>query len=122
MSEIYWLTRIGTIGSVCVTIVIIGIVIASCGLIYFPLILEYIDDSEAFKKFLKKWCGVAIFVWIVGILGTMFVPTKKELLMIYGLGSTIDYIKSNDKAKQLPDKAVEALEKFLEQTTENEKK
>ena len=36
---------------------------------------------------------------------------KNDALLIYGVGCTIDYIKSNDKAKQLSDKCIKALDK-----------
>ena len=35
-------------------------------------------------------------------------------MVIYGLGGTIDYIKSNDKAKKLPDKVVNALTRYID--------
>ena len=35
-------------------------------------------------------------------------------MAIYGLGGTIDYIKSNDRAKKLPDKVVNALTCYLD--------
>jgi hypothetical protein len=41
--------------------------------------------------------------------------------MIYGVGGTIDYIKSNDKAKKLPDKCIEALDKYLDNINKEEK-
>ena len=40
--------------------------------------------------------------------------------MIYGIGGTIDYIKSNETAKQLPDKCIKALDKLVDNL--NEKK
>ena len=45
--------------------------------------------------------------------------------MIYGIGGTIDYIKSNDTAKQIPDKCINALDKFIDEYVNednNEKK
>lgn len=50
----------------------------------------------------------------------IFIPTKNEALLIYGVGGTIDYIKSNDTAKQLPDKCVKALDKWVENLTKEE--
>ena len=41
------------------------------------------------------------------------IPMKNDALLIYGVGCTIDYIKSNDKAKQLPDKCIKALDNEL---------
>ena len=40
--------------------------------------------------------------------------------MVYGVGGTIDYIKSNDTAKQIPDKCVKALDKYLDNLTKEE--
>ena len=36
---------------------------------------------------------------------------KNDALLIYGVGGTIDYVKSNKTAKQLPDKCIKALDK-----------
>ena len=33
--------------------------------------------------------------------------------MIYGIGGTIDYIKSNDKSRQIPDKVINVIDKWL---------
>ena len=63
-----------------------------------------------------------IVVMIIGIIGDAFTPSKKEVLLIYGLGSTIDYVKSSDKAKELPDKAVEALTRYIDSIEKEEKK
>lgn len=38
------------------------------------------------------------------------------------LGGTIDYIKSNDTAKQLPDKCVKALDKYFDNINKEEEK
>ena len=46
--------------------------------------------------------------------------TRNEALMVYGIGGTIDYIKSNDTSKQLPDKCVKALDKYLDNLTKEE--
>ena len=36
------------------------------------------------------------------------------MLLIYGLGPAIDYIQDNEKVKELPDKCVEALSKWVD--------
>jgi hypothetical protein len=48
-------------------------------------------------------------------------PSKKDMLLIYGVGGTIDYIKNNDTAKQLPDKVVIALDKYFDTLNEDNK-
>ena len=42
--------------------------------------------------------------------------------MIYCVGGTIDYIKSNKTAKQLHDKCIKALDKYLDNITKEENK
>lgn len=43
------------------------------------------------------------------------------MLMIYGVDGTIEYLESNETAKQLPDKSIEALDKLLDEyLNENE--
>ncbi len=121
MNEIYWLTRIGVMGKVCEIISIVGIVILAIGVILLPMLLDLIEENEDAKKTVKKSIRAFIVIWIFGLIGNIFIPTQKEMMMIYGLGSTIDYIKSNDKAKQLPDKAVDALTKYLEDIDKEKK-
>ena len=56
----------------------------------------------------------------VSIFINIFTPTTNEALLIYGVGGMIDYIKSNDTAKQIPDKCVKALDKYLDNLTKEE--
>lgn len=121
MNEIYWLTRIGVMGKTCEIISIVGIVILAIGVIVIPMVFDLMENNEDAKKTTKKAIRAFIVIWIFGLIGNFFIPTQKEMMMIYGLGSTIDYIKSNDKAKQLPDKAVYALTKYLEDINKEEK-
>ena len=44
----------------------------------------------------------------------VFIPTTKEALLIYGVGGTIDYVKSNPVAKKIPDKCIIALDKWVD--------
>ena len=119
MNEIYWLTRIGELDSVfgflwIAPCIAIGVMIGAL-----PIFGE--DWNDKFKDMLKKWLWRFIVVMIIGIIGDAFTPSKKEVLLIYGLGSTIDYVKSNDKAKELPDKAVEALTRYLDSIEKDDK-
>ena len=66
-----------------------------------------------------KYAFITLFI---AAIGTVFIPSNKQMLEIYGIGGTIDYIKSNDKAKELPDKVVDALTKYLETVGENRDK
>ena len=75
---------------------------------------------QRFKIFLKYFKR-SILVIIVSCVINVFIPTKNDALLIYGVGGTIDYIKSNDTAKQLPDKCIKALDKWVENLNEEKK-
>lgn len=111
MSEIYWITRLDSINGLLSVILIIGLIAT----VFFTIAyasngFETDDDfTEKNKKTLKH---ISIITVIVAIMST-FIPTQKDMLLIYGVGGTIDYIKSNETAKQLPDKAVQALDKII---------
>lgn len=108
MSEIYWITRLNYIEGVSIaTIVITGIVIVGC-------IINLCDATERGRIQIHKLLRYSIPSFVVALLTLCFVPNTKEALLIYGLGGTIDYMKNNDKAKQLPDKVVDALTRYID--------
>ena len=43
-----------------------------------------------------------------------FVPGKNEACFIYGAGTIVDYCKDNPKVKEIPDKAIDALNRYLD--------
>lgn len=120
MNEIYWITRLESIHNTFEVLLILSIV--SLGIFTF-IALVNLDEwdsnyTKSSRKFLKACCPVLF----ISILGTVFIPTTKEALLIYGVGGTIDYVKSNETAKGIPDKAVKALDKFLEEYSKDNKK
>lgn len=54
------------------------------------------------------------------MIALVLTPSTKDAFMIWGVGGTIDYIKSNETAKQLPDKCIQALDKFVDEYMLNE--
>ena len=52
----------------------------------------------------------------------MQMPSQKNLLIIYGVGGTIDYLKENKDANKIPDKCVKALDKYLDDALKEDKK
>lgn len=129
MNEIYWITRldgIGTLSNVLIGLAIFAIIAYSIGYGVCVINKQYHSDSDPdsdylFGQALLKISKPFLIGGIIGLLINLFVPTTKEALAIYGVGGTIDYIKSNDKVKQIPDKAVDALIKWLDTEQENKK-
>jgi hypothetical protein len=120
MNELYWITRLDSINSVFVLAMIFALCVATCCAIHGSI--RQLDDdikatNSAFRR-AKYALAIAAFCAIT----RAFIPTSKDMMMIYGVGGTIDYIKSNDTAKQLPDKVVSALDKYLDSLNEEDEK
>lgn len=122
MEEIYWITRLNGINIFLSTMTVLGIVltVVSIGGYIVTKNNDYVDDcwKELWIKLFKYCFPTTIIITLLFI----FTPTTKEALMIYGVGGTIDYVKSNETTKQLPDKCIEALDKWIETLNENTEK
>ena len=118
MNEIYWITRFDALNAIFIMTLVISSVILVMTVFRW---LVNCDEDYDFKKKARKNCEktmkIFIIPFIIGLLGVTFIPTTKEALLIYGVGGTIDYLKSNPTAKQLPDKCVKALDKWVDSWT-----
>lgn len=111
MSEIYWITVLGNLSNLfVVTCVCFGLVTAGIAVSMWIEAYEE-EDRKPFYKWIKC-CGIA---FIVTSLMAIFTPSKQDLYAIYGIGGVIDYVQSNETAKQLPDKTIKALDKWLDE-------
>ena len=70
--------------------------------------------------FWKKCSIICIITTLFTGITSIFVPTSKDAMLIFGVGGTIDYIKSNETIKQIPDKCINALDAWVESLTEKE--
>lgn len=113
MIEIYWLQRIGALSDLFNVMWIFAIVVLGFLLILAPMIIDVIKENNITDQ-AKKVVKTFAVIFIVGVIGSIITPSTKEMYAIYGLGGTIDYIKSNDKAKQFPDKCVDALTRYVD--------
>lgn len=131
MNEIYWITRLTIICNFLSAVAVVCFVISTVTGIFAMFNRFEADDYEEggkyynchmqkFKMFLSYFKRF-IFVTIIACLINFFIPTTNEALMIYGVGGTIDYIKSNETAKQLPDKCIKALDKWADNINEENK-
>ena len=131
MNEIYWITRLDAICNFLITIAVVSFVI-SVVIGAFSMYNRFAADDyeeggkyynchmQRFKIFLNYFKRSIIVTLVLTVIN-IFIPTKNEALLIYGVGGTIDYIKSNDTAKQLLDKCIKALDKWVEDLNEKEK-
>jgi low temperature requirement protein LtrA len=121
MTELYWITRLDAINSVFVLAMIFALCVATCYGIHGATQWADDDDVKAANRTLRR-AKYALAIAAFCAITRAFIPTSKDMMMIYGVGGTIDYIKSNDTAKQLPDKVVSALDKYLDSLNEEDEK
>ena len=116
MSTLYWINVLGNLSDVCM---IIFVTSALFSIVFFIATIFYENEIKAdlskvgYKRFVKVR-NTNCIVLIISILAVVFLPTKSQLYMIYGVGGTIDYLKDNPTAKELPDKCIKALDTWVD--------
>ena len=120
--KMYWFTRLTAITTALKTILIVSGILAGAALIFWVIVYlsdpEYMPDGEESKRsFLKigsKTLCISTIVFAIGLIGRTFTPTTSEALVIYGVGESVEYLQNNKDAVQIPDKALQALNKYLD--------
>ena len=121
MEEIYWNTRLDSINTFGFVSIIVSVcVFLGTGLFCLIESSDSCCDKELVKKVFNYTKGSCVAFFLL-MLVKIFIPTTQDALMIYGVGGTIDYVKSNEKVKELPDKCIEALDKWVDSLNEENK-
>lgn len=118
MSELYWINVLGNLHELCRVIILLCIFVL--GLLGFWVFLCSTDGEEP-SPIIKKVLKGSFLVIVFGIFGCLFIPSQKSLLIIYGVGCTIDYLKENKDAIKIPDKCIKALDKYLDDALKEDK-
>ena len=116
MWTIYLLGLLGNINTFCAIACFVLFVSVGLGIMYRNIELtdcEHISYKEE-RDALDKWLKRGVISFLICMLGVVFIPSEKQLYAIVGIGGTLDYLKGNDKAKQIPDKVIDAVYKYLD--------
>lgn len=89
--------------------------VTDCGEKFALKVIKLIRDNAIKRANKKIIIGIALVVF------SFIIPSEKRLYAIYGIGSTIDYIQSNDKAKEIPNKAIDCIYKYLDNYSKDSK-
>ena len=125
MLELYFISRIGVIHGLFVAATVISIITAiTCYIISISTDDWSGEDicNEWQKSKLRKFANKMFVVFGISVLIAAITPTKEEAYFIYGVGSTIDYLQSNPKAKQIPDKCIDALNQWVDNLNKKEER
>lgn len=112
MSTLYWITVLGNLSILMVVLFVISVCTAIVG-----FICVVTDDTPKTNKCIHNLIKARNYGFIASVfslLGILFIPTTEQLYMIYGVGGTIDYLKENPTAKELPDKCIKALDTWVD--------
>lgn len=125
MNELYWITRFYSINGTIGTIIVLSIIVAICAFISFNCGIhdedfKYDDRIRSLCKKLINITKISFVITIISTIAFIFTPSQKEAYLIWGLGGTIDYLKENPTAKQIPDKCIKLLDKWVTDELEND--
>ena len=118
MSILYWINVLDNINNLCIIPFVISLMLGiACSLVS----LFYNEDEVSFdyKGFIKIRNRIYAIL-IISTLVIVFLPSKSQLYIIYGVGGTIDYLKENPTAKELPGKCIKALDTWVDNFNKEE--
>lgn len=101
MSTIYFIYTFSKFGTLFCVVAVIWFFLAA---------IVWISNHMDGKKSKPKMLIYPILL----LLASMLIPNEEEMLIIYGVGGTIDYLKSNPTATHIPDKCIKALDMYLD--------
>lgn len=114
MSTLYWINVLDNIKFLSVLIFIASLIFSiACVIANLACSVDELSEVFNYKRFIKakNWTYTLL---IISTLAITFIPSKSQLYIIYGVGGTLDYLKDNPTAKELPDKCIKALDAWVD--------
>lgn len=122
MNEIYLITRLDLISGWLTGFAVVA------GITTFISIVLYIANRSEYEMYGregdKRWelfCGklfkISLPCFFIFVVSSILTPTTNEAMLIYGVGTTIDYVKQNNTLQQIPDKCINALDAWVDSLT-----
>lgn len=114
MSILYWINVLDNIYFLFVLIFIASFTFSiACVITNLACSVDELSKAFNYKRFIKakNWTYTLL---IISTLAITFIPSKSQLYIIYGVGGTLDYLKENPTAKELPDKCIKALDTWVD--------
>lgn len=118
MTEFYLISIVSNLSIVACILLFVSLLAL---IIFTVMYCTYDKYDEEEKKTTASIIKRVLICFVLSCIFSIFVPSSDQLVKIYGIGGTIDYIKSNETAKQLPDKCIKALDLYIEKQIEDSK-
>lgn len=120
MLEVYLITRLTALNGFFFAVAMITGIIAVVGAIVYGVNLAEGFSYNNEPQVLKKWIRNCTITCIASTLFNIFTPTTKDAMIIYGIGTTVDFLQENENVQQLPDKCVKALNDWVDSLVEDD--
>ena len=119
MIEIYWIEMLDGINFLLILTGVIILIVAAI------MVATSFGGEDYDKKYeddlsLRKSGIKMLFLSLILFIICALIPNTRQAYRIYGVSATIDYLKDNGEAKQLPDKAVKVLNKWADDYLEED--
>lgn len=105
-NSIYWITRLDYFCNFCWAMGILLVIFATFGVIVGFINWFEEEDKRGLKLFLP-----ALFLSLLIVFGSLFIPTTKEMCAI----KIIPKITNSEKVQELPNKVVDLAEEWIEE-------
>lgn len=109
MSTIYWIEILDSLRIMFIVCTII------CMIVGIVFIGYSMDEGEEKDRKIGLWLLLLKTLFFIAF---TFTPSTEKAYKIIGIGGTIDYLRTNDTAKKMPDKCIKALDMFLDKAIE----
>ena len=113
MIEIYWIEMLDGINFLLILTGIIILIVAAI------MIATSFGGEDYDKKYeddlsLRKSGIKILFLSLILFIICALIPNTRQAYRIYGISATINYLKDNEEAKQLPDKGIKVVNKWVD--------
>jgi hypothetical protein len=127
MDNLYLITRLDDIrGAFVALVVLAGIASVIFMIAYFSnkgqLEGRTEEDINTYHKGNVYWCRIgkkgtiwSLITFFVSMIVLCVIPTTKQGLLLYGVNETIEFCEKHPETKQIPDKCIKALNKYLDE-------
>ena len=106
-STMYWITTCDAIITTCILLSVVSSIISIVLLFGLP------NDEECRNRY-KPIMIISGIIAVITLLIAIFLPSERQWYKIYGISRKIEYVKNNPKAQQLPNKTINALDRYLD--------
>ena len=113
MIEIYWIEMLDGINFLLILTGVIILIVAAI------MIATSFGGEDYDKKYeddlsLRKGGIKMLFLSLILFIICALIPNTRQAYRIYGISATINYLKDNGEAKQLPDKGIKVVNKWVD--------